>query len=195
MLKILNLYVIKSIFENSKVKITSNNQILYINCLMHFFKDKEATEFNCKAFEILTDDIPSFDKFKNNFKELHRIGLVVLSDTKVEFPCLWRKYIDIDSLSKTDYKEGVKNASDYKDEILRSTMLIETITRKNQITKAQVLSMLDIFVSEQDSTQKTYSSYSDTSRHFMNWVRTNLEKVPKVSGTVVRTKSKILGME
>lgn len=164
---------------------------------MHYFKDKENTKHNAMTFEILCSDIPNFENFKKEFEYLHRAGLVVLSDTKVEFLCHWNKYIDRTMLERNDYKAGIvfKYASEYKEMIKNNHTLLNAIMSKNNISKTQLLPMLDLFCQEQDGVEKKYDQYSDCSKHFLNWVRTNMDKLPKESTVTVKSKSKILGME
>ena len=44
MLKVINLYVLDRIFSDIESKISPKSKMLYINCLMHHFKEKSANK-------------------------------------------------------------------------------------------------------------------------------------------------------
>ena len=64
MLKVINLYVLDRIFSDIESKISPKSKMLYINCLMHHFKEKSATVSNAVAFEMFEEDFGDFSRFK-----------------------------------------------------------------------------------------------------------------------------------
>ena len=50
--------------------------------------------------------------------------------------------------------------------------------------------LLDLFYKEQISIEKKYNGYTDCAKHFINWIPTNVSKVPQES---IKSKNKLLG--
>ena len=94
MLTVINLYTIDKIFEEAESKITPLAKMLYINCIIHHFRDKKPTVASAVAFDLFMNDIPDYKRYEKLFEELHKGGLVIIGDTRVSFPNLWGKHID-----------------------------------------------------------------------------------------------------
>lgn len=183
MLTIINLFVIDKIFnEESEFKLSSSAQSLYLNCMIHHFKTKKPTMLGAVAFSIFINDIKNYSKFEKVFQELHKAGLVIISEKEVAFQNLWGKYIDRSKLDKATPDEIVAGftshkASFFKEEMLRSSILIETAQMKYKIDEGQITELLSLFVMEQDSFEKTYGNYSDCAKHFSNWIPKSIAKM------------------
>jgi FkbM family methyltransferase len=74
----------------SKVKLSAKSQMIYINCLIHHFKDLEPAEGNSVAFSLFEEDFGDYSKFKANIQELHKAGLVMITSSNITFI---KKYI------------------------------------------------------------------------------------------------------
>ena len=184
MLKIINLYVISEIFATAEPKIGASSQMLYINCLIHHFKDKAQTVVSAVSFDIFKNDIKGYAKFERNFEELHNSGLVIICDTTVNFVNTWGKLIDRSQLSKISPDEYVAGFAfepidKFVPEMTKSDTLIELCQMKHRVTREQLQKLMSLFIMEQKTVQKTYSGYSDCAKHFINWIPTNIAKIPK----------------
>ena len=196
MLKILNLYVIEQIFEGAETKLGATSRMLYINCLIHHFKDKTATVSNAVAFELFQEDFKDYSKYKRQMQELHKAGLVHIGINSISFPNLWGKHIDrsqLEKVSPTEYVAGFKfeGADAFVDDMIKSQNLKELVKMKHGINEKELANLVSLFVKTQNTCEKKYSSYSDCIRHFTSWLPKNLIGVSK---TVVKSNSKILGL-
>jgi hypothetical protein len=197
MLTVINLYTIDMIFADcGDVKLKPLTKMLYINCLMHHFRDKKPTVANAVAFSIFINDIPNYDVYERMFQELHKAGLVVIGISDIRFENVWGKHIDrskLDKVSPQEYVAGFSfsKASGFKDEMLKSDSLIELLQMKHKISGKQIETLIALFVKEQDAFEKQYSSYADCTRHFTYWIPNN---VSKAVGETVKTGAKILGL-
>jgi hypothetical protein len=134
------------------------------------------------AFSIFINEIKNYSKFEKVFQELHKAGLVIISEKEVAFQNVWGKYIDRTKLDKTTPDEFVANfvfkkASVFKEEMLKSDMVYETVRMKYKIEDGDVTELLNMFVMEQDSMEKTYSNYSDCVKHFYNLLPKSIAKM------------------
>lgn len=196
MLTIINLYVVDKIFKEVATKqLSSQAMMIYINCLTYHFRDKKPTVLNSYAFEIFKNDIPNYKRYQSIFEELHKAELVMIREDAVAFTNTWGKYIDHTLLEKVDaytYVGGYnpQKVDNFEKEMLCNTQLKELCCMKHKIAMAQCNLLLDMFFKEQKSIQKLYNGYTDCSKHFINWVPSNIDKVPK---EIVKSKSKLLG--
>lgn len=196
MLNIINLYVIDKIFnEVSTKKLTATTQIVYINCLMHHFKDKPANVSSSVSFELFEDDFKDYEKFKKNLQELHKAGLITIGTKSIIFNNVWGKFIDRRKLEKVSpdvYVAGFQfqPVTAFKQELLNSSSLVELSMMKYKLTKTQIIKLIELFVVEQDTFEKKYSNFSDCIKHCSYWIGLNADKAPK---DVVKSTAKILG--
>jgi hypothetical protein len=197
MLTVLNLYVIDKIFnEESTTPLRPMTKILYINCLTYQFKEKKPTVSNAIAFEIFIKDIPNYDKHERAFVELHKSSLIAIGLKTVVFNNVWGKHIDRRKLDKVDPMEYVAGfsfhgAMTFKKELYENQSLFELCGMKYKINEMQVKRLIELFIKEQSTFEKTYSNFSDCIRHFTMWAAKNLDKVPK---EIVKSNGKLLGL-
>lgn len=176
MLTVINLYVIDKIFsEESDGKLSPVAKVLYLNCITHHFKNKKPTVVGAVAFSLFRNEIKNYDKFEVAFQELHKAGLVFISEKEVSFQNTWGKHIDRSKLDKTTPEEFVAGfvflkASSFKEEMLKNVTLFETAQMKHKISEGQVTELINMFLMENDSIEKTYGNYSECARHFLNWM-------------------------
>jgi hypothetical protein len=198
MLTIINLYTIDKIFsEETDVNLSAEAKMLYVNCLIHHFRGKTPTVANAIAFSMLIGDMPKYKKFERLFFELHKAGLVVVDSMEVRFENHWGKHIDrskLDKVSPDTYVAGfaLHRASHFKSDMLAHERLYELMAMKHKATKRRVEAMIDLFVKEQDTLDKTYTSFSDCVKHFSSWFPYNL---PKSQNEHVKAGGKILGLD
>lgn len=197
MTTVINLYVIDKIFnEEAKVKLSSASQALYINCLMHHFRNKPATFNSAMAFNIFKDDIKNIDYWNKEIIQLHKAGLITVDINTITFNNSWGKHIDrtlLDKENNNEYNPGmsIKLASGWKNDLLNSSQLYELTVIKHKITKVNFIKLIELFVKEQDAYDKKYNNFSECARHFNYWVVNNVDKVPK---EIVKSNGKILGI-
>ena len=195
MLHIITLHTIDKIFEEAEKQISAASKMIYINCLMHHFREKSATVVNAVAFEIFKNDLKNYDKFVKNFEELHKAGLVIVSHERITFQNMWGQHIDRTKLDKVNPMHFVGSfefslASTYKDEMLNSQSLIELLQMKHRLSKQHFIKLLELFVKEQDTFESKYKSYGECTKHFTFWLNNNIDKLPK---DTVKSSAKLLG--
>lgn len=194
MLDLITLQVIEDIFD-STTKVKSLTKSIYINCILKHFKNKDASLENAMGFSFKISDIPSYPKFENNFKELHNVGIVNLTEQEVIFENKWGQLIDRTKLNLwSDGTGPMKRALEYEEDLRNNISMIDVICMKNRMSKSQVLNLIKIFILEQDATQTLHKDSGDVAKHFIYWVSTNLDKI-QISKENVKSKSKILGLE
>jgi hypothetical protein len=177
MLKLINLFVIKSIFDKHKVSPLS--QMIYINCLTHHFKDLDATEENSMAFELFESDF-EYEKYKLNFQELHKAKLIVLDNRIIRFNNTWGTFIDRTMLTKKEAKKDIYKCLDGQE-------FLELVCMKNKVNMDAVKVLIGKFIKEQIALGKNHYNESDCRKHFLYWVRFNVSE-----GQIVKSKGKIL---
>lgn len=198
MLEFITLQTINKIFENLNVNISEMTKIVYINCLIHHFKNKRATYNNAKAFDIVNSDF-DFSKFKKNFQELHKAGAININGSIITFNNLWGKYIDTGKLIKEDKPNiTIIKADKVKDSLLSSHQLQEVCQMKYKLTKDRITQLIEIFVKEQSVIDKTYSSQGDCTKHFIYWLKYNKDKSDEQENNTnktasVKSKGRLLG--
>lgn len=168
MLTLINLEVIQQILKSSKTKISASAQMLYINCLMHHFKDKKPTAINNLPFEILHSSF-NYQKYYPLICQLHYGGLVILREKSIYFHDLWNQYIDFDFEQKSS---GVTftPVEKYKDELLNSNKLKMFAQKTYRFSEDAFIKSVEQFVLETSATEQTYQMYRQCATHFVNWL-------------------------
>jgi hypothetical protein len=82
MLELITLHTIQMIFDSLEQKISEMSKIIYINCLIHHFKDKKATFQSSISFEIVDSD---FDFTKIDLRITHEIPFLSGQNTSLIF--------------------------------------------------------------------------------------------------------------
>ena len=196
MLMVINLYVIDKIFsEVSETKLSATAQMVYINCLMHHFREKKANVASIVAFELFEEDFGEYDKFKKALQELHKAKLITIGVKTIAFHNVWGKYIDrskLDKVSPEKYVAGFNftPVTEFKDELLLSRHLLELAQMKYKLSKTQSQKLIELFIVEQEAFQKKYVNFSDCIKHCSYWIGMNCDKIPK---EIVKSNGKILG--
>ena len=197
MLTVLNLYTIDKIFkEESAIELKPLTKMLYINCLIYHFKDKKPTVSCSVAFEIFISEVKDYDKYEKLFIELHKSGLITIGLKTIVFNNVWGRHIDRSRLDKVNPVEYVAGFSfhpvnHFKKELEQNRGLFDLCGMKYKINESQVKKLIDLFVVEQTTFEKTYSNFSDCIKHFTMWAGKNLDKAPK---EIVKSNNKILGL-
>lgn len=185
MLKVITLYTIERIFnEDSEQKLSPMAKMVYISCLMHYFKDKPAKISSIAAFEILEEEMKSFEKHRKSFLELSRAGLVTIGKNSVIFKNLWGKHIDHSLLEKQSVESylgafNYKPVKDFEEELKASQSMAELARMKHRLSKIQLEKLIQLFIIEQTAKEKMYANYSDCISHFNNWIPSNINKLPQ----------------
>lgn len=104
MLKVINLFIITKIFDGAESSVSSISKMIYINCLIHYFKNKPCNRENSKGFVIFDCEF-NFNKFKSNFQELHMAGLITIENSGLTFHNLWGKDIDWSNINQETNEE------------------------------------------------------------------------------------------
>jgi hypothetical protein len=194
MIDLITLNVVNQIF-NSCEKVKPLSKLLYINCLTKKFKDLDATADNATSFEFLKNEIPKYNKWQTNFMDLQIAGLVTVTHDTVVFNNTWGQLIDRSKFGGIQVGISTMNSAlKFEQELMNNTSMLDVIGMKNKLNKNQILSLIKIFVLEQDATQSMYRDLGDCSKHFIYWVNTNIDKIEIVQDTA-KSKSKILGLD
>lgn len=182
MLKHFNLFVIDKIFTvEAATRISAASKSLYVNCLIHHFKDKKPIATETVSFKIYIAEIPKYETFKLFFEELQLAKLVVISELEITFLSVWRNYLD-KSITKMDanvYVGAVSKPSikEFVDVLKTAHELHELIQSKYSINNKKCLALLDIFLKEQIALNKTYNDKDDCFKHFLYWTQYNLNRL------------------
>jgi hypothetical protein len=198
MLHIINLFVIDKIFtEAAEISLSPMSKMLYINCLTHHFSDKPCSVSSAIAFEIFEDDIKGYDKYRRYFQELNKAKLVTIGIRVIVFNNVWGKYIDrskLNSVSPEKYVAGFsfRPVNDFKEDLLKSTQLVELAQLKYKLSKVQIKKLVEIFIAEQITFDKKYTNLSDCIKHCTFWIGLNAQRVPAEN---VKSSGKILGKD
>lgn len=198
MLKLINLFVIDKIFSECVISnIGARAKMLYINCLMHHFRNKKATTIDSVSFSIRIVEVNNYYNFYPDFVELEKAELVVLENESIKFINLWGKYIDKSQLDKISIDEYVgmyekRLPSVYLDNLKGNIKLYELIQMKHKVSIEKINALLELFVKEQEAFNKLYDNENDVAKHFSFWIQNNLNKV---QSETVKTGAKILGLK
>lgn len=196
MLKVLSLHTLQSIFEYEVLQpLTPFGQLTYIRCLIHYFDGKEATNENCRAFEIYKNQIPNPNS--QHFIELQAAGLVTIHTNKISFPNKWYKYIDKTMLDKVTVEEhlvisGLRPVMEFKDDMKNQGSAFDLLGIRHKLKKEQIEKLMDEFFMEQDAKQKHYYSVTEVTAHCINWFNKKKFDLPTNTG---KSTGKILGMQ
>ena len=193
MLNHFNLNVIDKIFQlETKGKLSSQAKMLYINCITHHFKNKEAHIGTLNQFALLMSNVPNFETHYPLFSELNESGLVTITNDSVIFKNTWSKYMNVSNLKGgSETRINANNFADaFTDEMYNSHQLVELCAMKNKISKVQVNKLMQLFFAEQTAIQTKYGNESECRKHFIYWIANNLDKV---SNENVKSNAKILG--
>lgn len=186
MLKLINLYIIDQIFTKAEaehdLKIGARAQILYVNCLIHHFRDLELDEKNFVAFTLTREEC-YFDQLTEHFLKLQLAGLISIREDQVFFYDLWRDYLDINQTVEPD---------DLAKELFQVSDLQLHIRRVYKIDEATYKQTVETFLSTQKAAEKKYSGVQDIKSHFINWCRHN---IVSPADSTVKSNSERLGDE
>jgi hypothetical protein len=196
MLELITLQTIELIFDNNK-KVSSKSKMLYINCLIGYFKGKIATTENSMEFTLFVLEMKNYKKWEQYFIELHHAEIIKIHPitSSIIFINKWGQFID---RTKLDLAENqllgsmLKNASELKEEMFDNKSLYELCGMKFKMTPAQVTLKIELFCKEQDSANKKYKDFGEASQHFNYWIAkgSNAPTQSKASSS-----SKILGLD
>jgi hypothetical protein len=193
MLKQLNLYVINKIFtEVAQISLSAKAQMVYLNCLTHYFKDKEHTEENCQSFTLEFADHPKLENYKKEWEELQIAGLVVQDYKCLIFRNAWITYIKrpADMVIQPQNFIGafeIKSFDEFKIQLLNNDALRELCAMKYKVIDDNYERLVELFLTEQKAFDKKYINSSDLIKHFSYWIPHNAQK------NVEKKKPKLLG--
>ena len=188
MLEIITLSTIKKIFDNANCEVLSMSKMIYVNCLMHHFKDLEATDENSKGFEMESDYL-NYELYKKNFKDLEKAGIVIIGfDSTVTFSPLWLRYVDKSLLIKKPIV--VVDNQEIERVLNQSQAFLDLVCMKHSITILSARNLIKKFSYEQYALGKHHRNESEIKNHFLNWVKFNLNNDVK---KIVKSNAKILG--
>lgn len=193
MLKQLNLYVIDKIFtEVAKISLSAKAQMVYLNCLTYYFKDKQHNEENCQSFFLTFSEHPKLDNYKSQWIELENAGLIVLSNDNIFFKNVWISYVKkpFDSIIPPQNYVGafeIKSFDEFKSDLLNNDALRELCSMKYKVIDENYERLVEMFLTEQKAFNKKYINSTDLIKHFSFWIPHNAQK------NVEKKKPKLLG--
>lgn len=195
MLEVITLFTIHKIFDNAACKLSAYSQMLYINCLIHHFKDKTAKVSAAAAFEINKADFKDFEKYRKNMAQLNEAGLITIGENSIVFNNVWYEYIDKTKLEKVSPYEYVANfnykpVKEFESELRSSVKIRELAKMRYKLNDNQIERLIDIFIKEQDAFEKTYPNFSECIKHCTYYIGKNTDKVQKET---IKNNTKILG--
>lgn len=194
MLRVINLFVIDQIFSNCEVRLTPQQQMIYINCLIHHFRDKKPIESSAVQFEIFKNDFPKFETFRKNLEQLHQAKLIRIDEDRITFLNMWGQYIDRTLLVAVpeDYEgEGhFHSVTKFENELRTNSKMQEHLKMRYKVDDKKYQETVSAFVSEQSAVVKKYSTLSDCLKHFSSWTKYNVT-APAIQQ--VKSNSKRLG--
>lgn len=192
MLKSITLHTIDKIFAETEAPIGSLAKMLYLNCLMHHFRNLEPTASNSVAFEIPIMDIPNYKRYEILFDELMKAGLVEIRPLSIFFVNHWGSHIDKMDFQKTpnDVVVGLHftNAEQVIKEIVENDYLFELLAMRHKFKREQFEKLVKMFVTEQIAFGKKYYNVNDMLKHFTFWIPQNHQR-----GSVEKKQNKLLG--
>lgn len=181
---------LKDIFDKATIDLSSKDKMLYINCLFGHFKDKEATVDNLNSFVINISDMKNYATWKNNFEHLHNAELIEVTSHKITFFNVWSNFIslDINTIDDDFYDDEIEK------KLLENRSMIDVVGMKNKLTIDQIKYLIKIFVIEQKATDAKHRDEGEYAKHFIYWVKTNLDNVQDQKQSSVKSNSKLLGL-
>lgn len=189
--------VIEKIFnQRAEQKTSSLAKMLYLNCLMGHFRNKEASEKNATGFELFRNEIKNYDKWAMQFIELHKAKLITITSDMLIFHNHWGTFLD---RTEIVLKENIKvtiNAEyveQYQNYLIENTHLLNLVAMKNKWTQTQIIEVIDLFMKEQMALATQYNNTQDCVRHFLSWVSINAQKL-NLKTQASKSKNKIIGM-
>jgi len=189
--KHINLHVLEEIFsKEAKVKPNVYARMLYINCITHHFKNKEPYITNLSEFTLLKDSIPNLLNYIHLFTELVKANLIKEQKDSYLFLNVWTKHMDISRMNNDVFMSKSFTCLDFNDQMFNAHQLIELCAMKNKIGKAQVIKLMQLFISEQSALETKYPNEQECKKHFLYWISYNKDKV---SNETVKSQAKILG--
>ncbi len=192
MLKIINLHVIDKIFKSTKEELGQGAKFMYVNCLINYFRDKEASFENAYAFEVMEEDV-DYGAFKAHFSELHKAGLITIMLPAIRFENKWGQLIDRTKLNTVTAKSTFKisESKKFHELLLNRKTLHELCAIKYGLSESQVLEMIKEFNRVQSEFEHPYMSEVDCAKHAYYWIGKNIKKA--LAGKHVKSNAKILG--
>lgn len=187
---LISFQTLKEIFDLSKVELTSQEKSLYINCIYAHFKDKLISKENLDEFKINIKDVKNYSRWKLSFQILNDSGLIEISKDQILFYDKWNMFID----NKHIKIEEKINHTNIEQQLLNNKSMIEVVAMKNRISIDQINSLIKIFIKEQEATETKHKDIGDYSKHFIYWVKLNINLIEKEQNTSVKSKSKLLGL-
>jgi hypothetical protein len=193
MLKQLNLYVINKIFtEVAKISLSAKAQMVYLNCLTFYFKDKEHTEENCQSFYLEFLEHPKLTNYKNEWLELEKADLIISNAEHIFFKNVWIAYIKkpFDTMIPPQNYVGafeIKSFDEFKNDLLNNDALRELCAMKYKVINENYEKLVEMFLIEQKAFNKKYINSTDLIKHFSYWIPHNAQK------NVDKKKPKLLG--
>ena len=189
--KHITLYVIEEIFsKEATCKLSVYAKMLYINCLTHHFKNKEAYITNLSEFALVKATIPKLESYVGLFTELEKANLITTQANAYLFLNVWTKYMDISRMNNDVFMAKSFTCLDFNDQMYNAHQLIELCAMKNKIGKAQVIKLMKLFFDEQSALETKYPNEQECKKHFLYWIAYNKDKV---SNETVKSGAKILG--
>ena len=194
MYQLLTFEVIYRIFtEYATINVSSMSRLLYLNCLMHHFNGKDATDENSMAFEMFEEDIKNYAKWKKNFQELHKAKVITITDKMIHFNNTWGQFIDRTQLVKKSSLLPLKTAEELREDLFQNKSAIDVLGMKHNVTPNKISSMMDIFIKEQQAVGTRYNDSGEVSKHFIYWFSSNINKI-ELKNETVKSKGKIIGL-
>ena len=192
MLKVINLYIIDKIFENTQKNLSAQARYLYIGSLMKHFKNKEASFENSHAFELTESDL-EYRAFSKHYNELEKANLITVMLPLIRFENAWGQLIDRTKLNTVTAKTIFKTtaAKEFSEALLVRDSLHELCAMKYNITKSQTVALIKEFIKTQSAFEHPYMSEVECAKHAFYWIGKNVKKAP--AGEVVKSKAKIIG--
>lgn len=185
----ISLSILERIFDEAEDKspLKPYQKMLYINCLNNHFRTIEVSLPGLNEFYYNFDEIPCFNQIREHFNQLEKSGLIYIfeEEKRILFVNYWTKYIDVGSLFEVSSMKSSKEIDHYSDQMYSSIQLYELCQMKYRLKQPDVNGLLQLFIAEQTATKKKYPSESDARRHFISWIRLNMDKVQKSKVRVV----------
>ena len=195
LLKFISLFVVEEIFNSDcKGKLSPIAKMLYINCLTHNFRDKEANLQNLNDFILIKAAIPNHNRYVEHFNGLVKAGLIIDEQHSYKFISHWIKHIELSRISQMQ-EQGNRQKIDLnklEQELYASTQLIDLCGMKYHLNRTQVQQLMNQFIKEQIVSEKAYYNIGEAKKHFIYWCGNNKDKAPQEQ--IVNSKSKILGL-